>query len=153
MLAIGAQDVTGGDVHLKTTYVVVSEDIWRLRLSAGYGKGPDRMKGLFAGGEYTAFDWLQLLGEYDTKETNVGARVILPQFWKVPVSFTATAKTSLNYRPGNFEIAVGFALPLDFKEESEWRDAGDRSRKSQESEIRSQEGRDRSQGLGVRRQE
>ena len=73
------------------------------------------MKGVFAGGEFKAHDWVYLLGEYDTKETNVGARVVLPQFWKIPISFTATAKTSLDYKPGNFDIAVGLSVPLDFK--------------------------------------
>jgi hypothetical protein len=115
VLGLGIQDLGGGNALLKTTYLVLSEDIWRLRLSAGYGKGPDRMKGGFAGAEFKAHDWVYLLGDYDTKETNLGARVVLPQFWKVPVQFTATAKTSLNYKPGNFDIAVGFTLPLDFR--------------------------------------
>jgi len=115
VLALGIQDLGGGAALLQTKYLVLSEDIWRLRLSAGYGTGPDRMKGAFAGGEFKAHEWVYLLGEYDTKETNLGARVILPQFWKVPVQFTATAKTSLNYRPGNFDIAVGLTLPLDFR--------------------------------------
>jgi hypothetical protein len=115
VLALGIQDLGGGAALLQTKYLVLSEDIWRLRLSAGYGKGPDRMKGGFAGAEFKAHDWVYLLGEYDTKETNLGARIILPQFWKVPVQFTATAKTSLNYKPGNFDIAVGFTLPLDFR--------------------------------------
>jgi len=115
VVALGMQDVAGGATLLKTRYAVLSEDIWCLRLSGGYGFGPDRMKGGFAGAEFKAHEWVYLLGEYDTKETNVGARVVLPQFWKVPVSFTATAKTSLNYRPGNFDIAVGFSMPLDFR--------------------------------------
>lgn len=115
VIAAGIQDVSGGAALLQTSYLVLSEDIWRLRLSAGYGRGPDRMKGVFAGGEFKVHDWVYLLGEYDTKETNVGARVVLPQFWKVPVSFTATAKTSLDYKPGNFDIAVGMSMPLDFK--------------------------------------
>ncbi|MFZ2950577.1 MAG: YjbH domain-containing protein, partial [Desulfuromonadaceae bacterium] len=95
-------------------YVVVSEDIWRFRVSAGYGSGPNRMKGRFGGAEFKVHDWLYLLGEHDTRETNVGARVVLPQFWKVPISFTATAKTSVDYKPGNFDVAVGMSLPLDF---------------------------------------
>ena len=119
VIAVGIQDVTGGAALLQTKYLVASEDIWRLRLSAGYGKGPDRMKGGFAGAELKVHDWLYLLGEYDTKDTNVGARAILPQFWKVPVRFTATAKTSLSYHPGNFDIAVGLSFPLDLRMRSE----------------------------------
>jgi len=123
VLGLGIQDLGGGNALLKTSYLVLSEDLWRLRLSAGYGKGPDRMKGGFAGAEFKAHDWVYLLGEYDTKETNLGARVILPQFWKVPIQFTATAKTTLNYKPGNFDIAVGLTLPLDFRMRKETRAA------------------------------
>jgi hypothetical protein len=119
VFAVGIQDISGGASFLKTKYVVISEDFWRLRLSAGYGTGPDRMEGLFAGGELRVHDWLYLLADYDTKETNVGARAVLPHFWKIPISFTATAKTSLTHQPGNFDIAVGFSLPLDFKVRNE----------------------------------
>lgn len=115
VIAAGIQDIGGGATLIRSRYVVASEDIWRLRLSAGYGNGPDRMKGFFAGGEFKAHDWVYLLGEYDTNETNVGARVVLPQFWKVPIRFTATAKTSLNHEPGNFDFAAGLTVPLDFK--------------------------------------
>lgn len=115
VIAVGAQDPNGGAVFLKTSYLVISEDVWRLRLSAGYGSGPDRMKGVFAGGEFKAFEWLYLLGEYDTAETNLGLRITLPPLRNLPLSFTATAKTSLDYRPGRFEVAVGFNMPLDFR--------------------------------------
>jgi hypothetical protein len=61
-VAFGIQDVGGGAKHFQTKYVVVSEDIWRFRLTAGYGTGPDRMDGIFGGGEFRPFDWLHLLG-------------------------------------------------------------------------------------------
>lgn len=115
VFAVGIQDIGGGAALLQSKYVVVSEELWRFRLSAGYGAGPDRMDGLFAGGELKLHDWVYLLGEYDTQETNVGARLVLPQFWKVPARFTATVKTSLDYRPGNVDIAVGLSVPLDFR--------------------------------------
>lgn len=115
VLALGMEDASGGASFFETKYAVITEDIWRLRLSAGYGTGPDRMDGLFAGGEFKAHDWLYLLADYDTRETNVGARIVLPHFWKIPISFTATAKTSLDHKPGNIDIGVGFSLPLDFK--------------------------------------
>lgn len=144
VLALGIQDISGGLSFLKTKYAVISEDIWRFRISAGYGTGPDRMKGGFAGGEFKAHDWLYLLADYDTKETNVGARAVLPHFWKVPISFTATAKTSLNHQPGNFDIAVGFSLPLDFKvrkeEQAEKKDVA-------EAVVTSQGSRGKGQGL------
>jgi hypothetical protein len=115
VIAVGVQDPGGGAVLLKTGYAVLSEDIWRLRVSAGYGSGPGRMKGAFAGGEFKVHDWVTLLGEYDTSETNVGTRIVLPPFWKIPISFTATAKTSLDYKPGNFDVAVGMSIPLGWQ--------------------------------------
>lgn len=114
VIAAGIQDIGGGATLLRTKYLVASEDIWRLRLSLGYGGGPDRMDGIFAGAEFKAHDWVYLLGEYDTQETNLGIRAVIPPFWKIPFSFTATAKTSLDYKPGDVEIGVGFSVPLDF---------------------------------------
>lgn len=115
VVALGMQDVSGGASFFKSKYAVISEDLWRLRLSAGYASGPKQMDGPFAAGEFKAHDMLYLLGEYDTKETNVGGRVVLPHFWKIPISFTAIAKTSIDHKPGNFDVAVGLSLPLDFK--------------------------------------
>ena len=116
-LAIGFQDVGGGLTFFNSKYAVVSEDVWRFRLSAGYagdGSGLYPTKGKFAGAEFKAHDWVYLLAENDTRETNAGVRVVTPQFWHIPISFTATAKSSLGHNPGNIDIAVGFNLPLDF---------------------------------------
>lgn len=115
VLAAGYQDAGGGAKFFQNRYVVVSEELWRLRLSAGYGFGPQRMKGMFAGGEFKAHDWFYLLGEHDTRDTNLGARIVTPQFWNNPVRFTATVKTSLNHQPGNVDIGFGFTFPLDFQ--------------------------------------
>ncbi|HEX9079403.1 MAG TPA: YjbH domain-containing protein [Desulfuromonadaceae bacterium] len=114
VFAVGYQDVGGGAKLLQNRYAVVSEDVWRLRLSTGYGFGPRRMKGVFGGGEFKAHDWVYLLAENDTRETNLGVRIATPPFWKIPISFTATAKTSLSHRPGNVDMGVGFSFPLDF---------------------------------------
>lgn len=111
-VAFGIQDFGGGAPNLETKYVVASEELWRLRLSIGYGTGPDRMEGVFGGGELKAFDWLYLAGEYDTAETNVGARLITPEFFGIPVNFQVTAKTSLSHRPGDFEFGIGLQFPL-----------------------------------------
>jgi len=111
----GLQDIGGGATNLRTSYLVLSEDLWRFRFSAGYGRGPDRMKGLFGGAEFKAHEWVYLLGEYDTKETNVGIRIVSPEIWKSPVRIAATAKTSLDYKPGNIDIALGITFPLDFR--------------------------------------
>lgn len=111
-IAFGMQDVGGGLRFLQSKYVVASEELWRLRLSLGYGFGPDRMDGVFGGAEFKAADWLYLLGEYDTEETNVGVRVITPHFFGIPVNLHATVKTSLDHKPGDLEFGVGLHFPL-----------------------------------------
>ena len=112
-IAFGMQDFGGAAKNLQTKYVVASEEFWRFRLSLGYGTGPDRMKGVFGGLEVKAFDWLYLVGENDTKETNVGIRLITPDIFGYPVNLNVTAKTSLDYRPGSVvEFGFGLQFPL-----------------------------------------
>lgn len=117
-LAVGFQDIGGGATFFSSKYAVISEDLWRFRLSAGYAgfaSGNYPSKGKFAGAEFKACDWIYLLSEYDKRETNVGVRLVTPQFWRIPISFTATAKSSISHRPGNVDFAVGLNLPLDFR--------------------------------------
>jgi hypothetical protein len=111
-IAFGMQDVGGGIKKLSTKYLVATEELWRFRLSLGYGAGPDRMKGLFGGAEFKAFDWLYLIGEKDTKETNIGIRVVTPELFDYPVKLQVTAKSSINHQPGHPEYAVGLEFPL-----------------------------------------
>lgn len=111
-VALGMQDAGGGSALLRTKYLVASETWGRFRLSLGYGDGPDRMKGIFGGLEVRAFDWLYLVGENDTKETNAGLRLITPELFGWPVKLQVTAKTSLDYRAGNMEYGIGLQIPL-----------------------------------------
>jgi hypothetical protein len=111
-VAVGMQDIGGGSKYLQTSYVVASEELWRLRLSVGYGTGPDRMKGVFGGVELKACDWLYLLAEHDTTEANVGIRLVTPSLFGYPVNLQATAKSSLDHEPGHPEFAVGLQFPL-----------------------------------------
>ena len=111
-IAFGMQDVSGGSSHLRTSYAVATQELWRLRLSLGYGAGPDRMNGLFGGAEIKALDWLYLLGEYDTRETSVGVRLVTPSVMGYPVNLQVTAKSSLDYKPENLEFAFGLQFPL-----------------------------------------
>lgn len=111
-LAFGMQDVGGGAKNLQTKYLVATEELWRFRFSVGYGYGPDRMKGVFGGAEFKAFDWLYLIGENDTRETSVGARLVSPEFFGIPVNLQVTAKSSLDHQPGNLEFGFGMQFPL-----------------------------------------
>lgn len=111
-IAFGIQDMGGGSRFLQNRYLVSSLDLWRFRLSGGYGFGPDRMKGGFAGAEFKAHDWVYLLGEYDTRETNLGVRLVSPPLLGMPLHLHATVKTALDYKPGEPEIAFGIQIPL-----------------------------------------
>ncbi len=114
-MAFGMQDVGGGSHHLRTKYFVASEELWRFRLSLGYGTGPDRLDGVFGGAEFKAFDWLYLVGDYDTRETNAGIRLVSPEIFGIPAHINITAKTSLDYRPGKvIEFGFGLQFPLGF---------------------------------------
>jgi Exopolysaccharide biosynthesis protein YbjH len=112
--ASGAKNSKGNAVLLHTKYIVASEDIWRFRLSLGYGTGPERMKGVFGGAEFKVCDWLYLLGENDASETNVGLRLVTPSVFGYPVNLQATAKSSLDHRPGHMEYGLGLQFPLGF---------------------------------------
>ena len=113
-LAVGVQDL-GGNLHrLRTVYGVATAEIWRLRISAGAGNGPDRMKGGFGGIEAKAFDWLYLLGEYDTREANVGLRLVTPELFGIPVNLQVTVKSALNDKQGNPEYGFGLQMPLGY---------------------------------------
>jgi hypothetical protein len=115
VLAAGIQDMGGGSNKLQSRYAVISEDLWRFRLSAGYGFSSNRMKGGFGGVEFRAHDWVTLLGEYDTRDTNAGIRLVTPEIWRTPVQLTATLKSALNHNPGTIDVAIGMTFPLDFQ--------------------------------------
>jgi hypothetical protein len=115
VLAAGIQDVGGGANMLQSKYLAISGDLWRFRLTAGYGFSSQRMEGGFGGVEFRAHDWLTLLGEYDTRDTNAGIRLVTPEIWRTPLQLTATLKTALNHDPGSMDVAFGLTFPLDFR--------------------------------------
>lgn len=108
-LAIGIQDVAGGAPHLRTIYAVASHQWEPFRFSAGYGRGPDRLKGVFGGVELRLADWLYLLAEHDTYEAAAGLRLATSADRRV--SLGLTLRTPLE-RAGNFDVAVGLRIPL-----------------------------------------
>jgi hypothetical protein len=70
----GVQDISGGAVFLSTKYLVMSEEIRHLRLSIGYGTGPNRMEGVFYGIEYFLSKYLQILFDNDVEQTSGAVR-------------------------------------------------------------------------------
>ena len=71
-LAIGAQDLGGGNSYLTSKYAVISKSFYNFRTSLGYAQGDEvgALDGVFGSVEYQPFSWLQLGGEYDTREWN-----------------------------------------------------------------------------------
>ncbi len=77
-IAVGTQDEGGAAPHFRTRYVVLSQDLWRLRGTVGYGTGPDRLDGFFGGLEAQVHDTTALLVDHDGEVTRAGARVSVP---------------------------------------------------------------------------
>lgn len=95
-LAVGAQDLSGGNSKFRSKYIVASKEIWRARLSVGYGVGPDYLNGFFGGIEFKLFNWLYLVGDYDTHDASVGFNLLTPDnFLNLPFSIGLKTKTNL----------------------------------------------------------
>ena len=118
--AVGIQDFGGGKQFLRTSYAVMSKEVGRLRATLGYGIGPDRLDGGFAGGEVKLFDWLYLLGDHDTDRTNAGVRIATGKsLFALPIQLHATAQLNLSSersfdqgKPNDFSLALGLRIPL-----------------------------------------
>ena len=112
-LAAGIQDLGGGAPHFRSRYLVASQEPFSwLRLSLGYGFGPDRLKGVFGGGEVQVTDWLQLVGEHDGREAAAGLRISTPEkLFPWPLRLGLTLKSSLADRHG-VDLGLNLSLPL-----------------------------------------
>ncbi|MBI2378484.1 MAG: YjbH domain-containing protein [Deltaproteobacteria bacterium] len=75
-VAIGATDFAGGAVRFQSKYAVVSKS-WGdlLRLSLGYGTGPNLLTGAFAGLEVAPSPYFTLLAELDGVDPGFGIRL------------------------------------------------------------------------------
>ena len=79
-VAIGANDVAGGAVHFKSDYVVASQQVGPMDVSAGYAHGKSSsgeatFDGAFGGVAWRVGDTgLSLLAEHDGQQRHAGAR-------------------------------------------------------------------------------
>ncbi|UFS70067.1 YjbH domain-containing protein [Geomonas sp. RF6] len=117
-VAFGLADVGGGASWLQTKYAVATETLGPLRATIGYGTGPDRMKGVFGGAEVTLCDWVHLLAEHDTRDTNAGVKISTPGLFRRDIKLQFTAKSALNRNPGNIDLAFSLDFPLSLKEKA-----------------------------------
>ncbi len=121
-IAAGGQDVGGAAPHFRSWYGVGSLRLWRVTASLGWGSGPDRMDGVFAGASFALADWLELLADYDAAVASGGARLSVPlTAIGLPVRLGGVARTVLTSGPRRVEWGATLDVPL-------WMDAGPRGR-------------------------
>jgi len=99
-MAIGVQDIGGGNPYIGNKYAVISKEFNQFRTNLGYAKG-DRdgsIDGVFGSVEYQPFSWLQIVGEYDTKEWNSAIKSKIPiELGTQTINLGLMAKSSLDY--------------------------------------------------------
>jgi len=106
-LAIGMQDVGGGNPYIGSKYAVVSKDFNSIRTTLGYSKGDSdgSIDGVFGSIEYQPLSWLQIVGEYDTKEWNGAIKSeYSTKIEKQKINLGVMAKSSLDYNDIYFGI-------------------------------------------------
>lgn len=78
-IAVGMTDLGGGAQHFRSSYGVLTQAIGPLQLSGGYGKGPQKLDGLFGGAQWhLGSTGLTLLVEHDGSNAAAGARYTSP---------------------------------------------------------------------------
>lgn len=112
-IAFGMQDIGGGAQHLKSNYIVVSKEFDTLCTTLGYAKGEfgGALDGAFVSMEYQPLSWLEIAGEYDTKEWNgVIKSNYLTQVGKQKINLGLMAKSSLDYNTVYLGGYINFPL-------------------------------------------
>ncbi len=114
-LAVGGQDIAGAVPFFRTFYAAASQRFFdRLRLTVGYGVGPDHLKGRFGGVELKLHDTVALLADHDGLEGAAALRLSTMDGW-LPwnLRLSTMFKTSLEYRAGEkYDLGVTLTLPL-----------------------------------------
>ena len=108
-LAVGWQDFVGEAKTFEARYAVASGELGPVQLSLGYGLGPERLDGVFAGAKLRVTDSLAVMGEHDARDAFVGARWVSPPYRRVRATVMGQTPVAA---PRRFELAVGLELPL-----------------------------------------
>ncbi|MCE0558581.1 YjbH domain-containing protein [Motilimonas sp. E26] len=129
-LALGFQDYGGAATHHKNAYAVASKSLFGFRVSAGWGQGSDRnqmgidyLDGPFGGIEYQAFDWLQLVSDYDGTGVNAGVKLftpndLLPYGWQANLTWQAYSNSDTANRDNQW-VGLGLRMPLSGSNKAE----------------------------------
>ena len=114
-IAIGMQDPVGNGRY-ESKYIVGSKEFYFLRASAGYGFGSERLDGFFGSGEVKLTDFAYILGEYDSKETQVGLRLNTPESLSNYFDLSFLAKTNIDddNQKVSFSLNVKAELGADY---------------------------------------
>jgi hypothetical protein len=116
-MAIGIQDMGGGNPYIGNKYAVISKEFNNVRTNIGYAIGDNEgsIDGAFASIEYQPLSWLQIVGEYDSKEWNGAIKSEYSvDISKQKVNFGAMAKSSLDYN----DIYFGLYANIPFNDKS-----------------------------------
>ncbi len=133
-IAVGVNDVSGGAVFFKSTYVVASDQMGPLRWTLGYANGTPILKtasrgtvfkGGFAGAEFLLGDTgASALAEYDGQQKHLGLRYVSPKLASLgnahvvgTVQRSFGAKNAIGQKADASSFAVSVVMPLG-KDES-----------------------------------
>ncbi len=114
-VAFGMQDVGGRAQHLNSKYIVASKSLNNFRANLGFAQGEQEgaLDGTFGSLEYQPLSWLQIAGEYDTKEWN---GIIKYQYTtsiaNKRLNLGLMAKSSLDYN----DVYLGVYTDILFKD-------------------------------------
>ncbi len=119
-ISAGIQDLGGEVSFFNSKYIVASKSIFndQLSLSVGVGKSDSsigRLDGAFGAITYQPFEWLQLEGEYDGVDSNLGVKLLSPLDW---FDHSFQLHSSLILSSSNEQLSndnyfgIGFTLPI-----------------------------------------
>lgn len=123
-IAIGMTDIGGGAVNFRSKFGVVTQRLGPLHVTAGYGKGPQKLDGAFGGVEWTlATSGFSLLAEHDGSDPAIGARYASPEIGRHGFRIIASAQRSIGAKSNGVELdrnTYAFALQIPL-ENASWR--------------------------------
>lgn len=118
-VAFGIQDLDGSSQFFFSKYLVIdySPKSFPVRISAGYGQSDiplGVMDGPFGGVEFQPFNFIQLVGEYDSEEFNSSVKIFTPKEL-LPYDITASLSYQLysGHETDNRSVwNAAFSIPL-----------------------------------------
>ncbi len=125
-LAVGLQDLASASPYFRSRYLVATETVGPLRVSAGLGFGPDRLDGFFGGAELRVTSWLRLQAEHDGVWASLGAAARVPLgVGGLPVALGASVWGRAGDGVRDLDVAVSVEAPLGGTKRSPVPESGD----------------------------